>query len=64
MTRFGQGYQEVRKFRRDFLKLLVQVKAAYPDARLSDNRRRMILEVSLPPISKRMIQVSTLPAAS
>src|ERR1700760_3306862 len=51
---FGQGYREVRKFRRDFLKLLVQVKAAYPAARLSEDRRGMILESSPPPIAKRM----------
>lgn len=58
---FGQGYREVRKFRRDFLKLLVQVKAAYPDAQMSDDRRGMTLEASFPPVSKRLIQVSTSP---
>jgi hypothetical protein len=57
---FGQGYREIRKFRRDFLKLLLQVKAAYPDARLSDDRRGIVLEASPPPVSKRMITVTTL----
>jgi hypothetical protein len=57
---FGQGYREIRKFRRDFLKLLLQVRAAYPDARLSDDRRGIVLEASPPPVSKRMITVTTL----
>lgn len=58
---FGQGYREIRKFRRDFLKQMVQVKAVYPDAKLSDDRRGMTLETSPPPISKRLI---TIPALS
>jgi hypothetical protein len=57
---FGQGYQEVRKFRRDFLSLLVQVKAAYPAARLSSDSRGMMLEASQPPVLKRLVQVSGL----
>ncbi len=55
---FGQGYREIRKFRRDFLRLLGQVKTAYPDAHLSEDRRGMMLEASPPPIAKRMISVS------
>ncbi len=55
---FGQGYREIRKFRRDFLRLLGQVKTAYPDAHLSEDRRGMVLEASPPPIAKRMISVS------
>ena len=58
---FGQGYREIRKFRRDFLKQMVQVKAVYPDAKLSDDRRGMTLETSPPPISKRLITVPVLP---
>lgn len=54
---FGQGYKEIRKFRRDFLRILGQVKAAYPAARLSDDRRGMSLEASAPPVAKRMISV-------
>ncbi|RYI34522.1 MAG: plasmid encoded RepA protein [Acetobacteraceae bacterium] len=57
---FGQGYREIRKFRRDFLKQMVQVKAVYPDAKLSDDRRGMTLETSPPPISKRLITVPAL----
>jgi hypothetical protein len=56
---FGQGYSEIRKFRRDFLKLLLQVKAAYPAARLSDDNRGIILEASQPPVTKRLVQIST-----
>jgi hypothetical protein len=61
---FGQGYREIRKFRRDFLKLLVQVKSAYPDARLCDDRRGMTLEASPPPVSKRVVPVSSLSTGS
>ena len=58
---FGNGYREIRKFRRDFLKLLAQVKAAYPEARLSDDRRGITLAASPPPVAKRVIQISPLP---
>jgi Plasmid encoded RepA protein len=57
---FGQGYREIRKFRRDFLKLVIQVKAAYPAARLSDDGRGMTLEASQPPVLKRLVQVGGL----
>jgi hypothetical protein len=57
---FGQGYREVRKFRRDFLKRLTQVTAAYPAARLSSNGRGLTLEASPPPILKRLVQVGGL----
>jgi hypothetical protein len=56
---FGQGYREIRKFRRDFLRQLAQVRAVYPDARMSEDGRGMTLEASPPPVSKRMVQVST-----
>jgi hypothetical protein len=54
---FGQGYREIRKFRRDFLALLAQVKAAYPAARLSNDPRGLTLEASQPPVLKRIVQV-------
>lgn len=56
---FGQGYKHIRFFRRDFLKFLGQVKAVYPDARFTHDRRGMILECSLPPVAKRMVGLST-----
>lgn len=55
---FGQGYREIRKFRRDFLKQMSQVKVVYPDARLFEDRRGMTLECSPPPVSKRLVPVS------
>jgi hypothetical protein len=54
---FGQGYREIRKFRRDFLSLLVKVKAAYPAARLADDARGLTLEASPPPVTKQLVQV-------
>lgn len=57
---FGQGYREVRKFRRDFLNLLIQVKAAYPAAKLSSDGGGLTLEASQPPILKRLVQVVAL----
>lgn len=54
---FGQGYREIRKFRRDFVSLLVQVKTAYPAARLSHDSKGMTLEASQPPVLKRIVQV-------
>jgi hypothetical protein len=54
---FGQGYREIRKFRRDFTGILVQVKAAYPAARMADDHRGLILEASPPPVTKRLVQV-------
>ena len=54
---FGQGYREIRKFRRDFIGLLVQIKAAYPAARLADDARGLTLEASPPPVTKRLVRV-------
>lgn len=56
---FGQGYKHIRFFRRDFLKFLAQVKAVYPDAKFSDDRRGVTLEHSLPPVAKRIYLLST-----
>jgi Plasmid encoded RepA protein len=56
---FGQGYSAIRFFRRDFLRMLQQVKATYPAARLSADQRGMILEHSSPPVPKRMVVLST-----
>lgn len=61
---FGQGYKEIRFFRRDFLRLLGQVKAVYPDAQFSEDRRGLSLETSLPPVPKRIFAVSTLSTGS
>ena len=52
---FGQGYSELRFFRRKFIAALRQVQIAYPDARFSTDSRGMELRQSEPPISKRLI---------
>jgi hypothetical protein len=54
---FGQGYREIRKFRRDFISILMQVKAAYPAARLDSDQCGLTLEASPPPVTKRLAQV-------
>src|SRR5208283_6249068 len=56
---FGQGYTRIRKFRRDFLRLLRQVKATYPAAKMSEDAKGMVLAHSEPPVPKRMILLST-----
>jgi Plasmid encoded RepA protein len=61
---FGQGYKEMRFFRRDFLKLLTQVRVVYPDATMSEEKRGLALEQSRPPVSKRVYALSTLSGAN
>lgn len=56
---FGQGYKHIRFFRRDFLKVLAQVKAVYSEARFGGDMRGITLEASSPPVAKRMTTVST-----
>jgi len=56
---FGQGYAELRFFRRDFLRLLAQVKVAYPAAHLDADGRGLSLETSQPPVPSRLIALST-----
>jgi hypothetical protein len=52
---FGQHYARIRDFRRDFLNLLKQVKAAYPEANFDADGRGMYLWQSPPPVRKRLI---------
>jgi hypothetical protein len=52
---FGQGYNELRFFRRKFLATLRQVRVAYPDAKFATDEGGIHLEQSSPPISKRLI---------
>jgi hypothetical protein len=54
---FGQGYNAIRFFRRDFLKILAQVKAAYPAARLEDDMRGLMLRNSPAPVARRLSTV-------
>jgi hypothetical protein len=55
LEQFGQGYSAIRFFRRDFLHLLQQVKAAYPEAIFDADGRGMHLRTSPPPVRKRLI---------
>lgn len=50
---FGQGFARLRDFRRDFLKTLHQVHAAYPHARLEVTEVGLILSNSPPPVPPR-----------
>jgi hypothetical protein len=52
---FGQHYARIRDFRRDFLNLLKQVKAAYPEANFDADGKGMYLWQSPPPVRKRLI---------
>jgi hypothetical protein len=52
---FGQHYARIRDFRRDFLALLRQVQAAYPEAVFDADRKGMLLWQSPPPVRKRLI---------
>ncbi len=50
---FGQGYERVRDFRRQFLKTLAQVRTVYPQARLDADGRGLTLWPSPPPVTER-----------
>jgi hypothetical protein len=52
---FGQHYARIRDFRRDFLSLLKQVQAAYPEAVFGADRKGMLLWQSPPPVRKRLV---------
>jgi hypothetical protein len=52
---FGQGYAELRNFRPFFLRMLREVRVAYPEARLEPDRRGLSLWNSPPPVRKLMV---------
>jgi hypothetical protein len=56
---FGQGYGEVRFFRRDLLKLLTQVKSVYDAARFHADKKGMYLWTSPPPVAKRLLALGS-----
>ncbi len=60
---FGQGYTHVRQFRAFFMKMMLQVKAAYPEARLDLDGRGASLWTSPPPVRKRMTLVQSVTPA-
>ena len=55
---FGQGYAEVRQFRAFFLKMLKQVKAAYPEATIEADGKGLQLWQSPPPVKKRLVSLA------
>ena len=50
---FGQGYKDIRFFRRVFLGVLKAVKTQYPTARFKTDKGGMLLANSPPPVSSR-----------
>jgi hypothetical protein len=55
---FGNGYAQVRGFRRVFKRTLAQVKAVYPDANFEMTAEGMRLKHSRPPVARRLLPVS------
>jgi len=54
-AQFGQGYAELRFFRRVFLKTLKLVLMQYPGAKAEPNTRGLVLHHSRPPVAPKMI---------
>jgi hypothetical protein len=54
-AQFGQGYKEIRKFRRDFKTTLAQVLTQYPDARVKIDKKGMVIAHSPPPVLSRHV---------
>lgn len=54
---FGQGYRDLRFYRRDFLKHLKAVHAVYPAARIEADTGGLTLYQSAPPIAKTTYQL-------
>jgi hypothetical protein len=52
---FGQGYERIRDFRRDFVAALRAVKTQYPAARFGVDRGGMLLGNSPPPVPQRWV---------
>jgi hypothetical protein len=55
---FGNGYAQVRGFRRVFKRTLAQVKVVYPDAIVEVTPDGMRLRHSRPPVARRLLPVS------
>jgi hypothetical protein len=55
---FGHGYAKIRQFRFFFLKMLKQVKAAYPEAVMDVDGKGVHLRQSPPPIRKRLVALA------
>jgi hypothetical protein len=55
---FGNGYAQVRGFRRVFKRTLAQVKVVYPDANFEMTADGMRLKHSRPPVARRLLPVN------
>ena len=59
-AQFGQGYKDIRFFRRAFLGVLEMVKLQYPAARVKADKGGLLLGHSPPPVpSRQMILLPT-----
>lgn len=61
---FGCGYKQVRQFRSAFKKVIREVLALYPGARIEETSRGLKLLTSPPPIAQRLHAVKSLPVKS
>lgn len=55
---FGNGYAQIREFRRVFSRTLKQVKVVYPEAKFELARGGMKLQHSRPPVAHRLLPMS------
>ena len=55
---FGHGYNQIREFRRVFVRTLKQVKVVYPEAKFELSPQGMKLRHSLPPVARRLLPMS------
>jgi hypothetical protein len=55
---FGNGYAEVRAFRRVFKRTLAQVKVVYADANIEATPAGLRLKHSRPPVARRLLPIS------
>lgn len=55
---FGNGYAQIREFRRVFCRTLKQVKVVYPEAKFELTRGGMKLQHSRPPVAHRLLPMS------
>jgi hypothetical protein len=54
---FGQGYGQIRDFRRVFLKTLKMVQTQYPAAKVEADERGLKLHNSRPPITRKQVAI-------
>ena len=54
---FGQGYAQIREFRRVFNRTLKQVREAYPQAKYDSDEQGLLLRHSKPPVAGRPLSV-------